>query len=104
MLYDMKCDICKRVMEVGCPITLFDDIIRPGISCVDAHEDGCKGRLKQIILPPRAIINRSPFPHSGNEVQLPTKHHEDIRFDDKIHAREYLAENGLTSKWIENDM
>lgn len=104
MIYLMKCNVCDKEMDIGCPIELFDDIIAPGISCKDAIEqDGCKGKLKQVIVPSR-VFARSPFPHSGNEIALPTNHFEDIRFTDKVHAREYLGERGLMSKWIENDM
>ena len=101
MIYSMRCNTCKRNLDIGCPITQWEDIIQPGIVC---GMKTCSGTLVQVITPPRIVFGRDPFPHSGNEVALPTKDHEDIRFQDKIHAREYLAENGLTSKWIENDM
>ena len=99
MLYLMRCDTCKKELTIGCPAEQWDDIIKPGMP----HDD-CYGMLAQVITPPRIVFGRDPFPRTGAEVQLPTPHHEDIRFQDKIHAREYLAENGLTSKWIENDM
>lgn len=101
MIYLMRCDSCKKELDIGCPITQWEDIIRPGIAC---GTPGCFGMLAQVITPPRIVFGREPFPRTGAEVQLPTPDHVDIRFDDKIHAREYLAENGLTSKWIENDM
>jgi hypothetical protein len=50
------------------------------------------------------MFMKESFPATGNEVSLPTPHGEDIKFQDKIHAREYLNEHGLMSKWIENDM
>jgi len=106
MLYDMRCDECKRELEIGCPISLHDDIIKPGIECTrDAYMlGGCIGTLRQILRPSSMIIKRSPFPATGNEVQLPTPHHVDMKFQDKIHARDWLGERGLTSKWVENDM
>lgn len=100
MLYDMRCDTCKRELEIGCPINQHEDIIKPGIVC---GED-CNGILHQVFRPPSMIIRRSPFPATGNEVALPTNHGEDIRFQDKSHARDWLGERGLMSKWIENDM
>ena len=103
MKYDMRCDVCERVLEIGCPINQHNDVIKPGIAC---NEDVliCHGTLRQVILPPRMFINRSPFPGSGNEIQLPTKNGEDVKFRDKNEARDWLGERGLTSKWIENDM
>jgi len=86
-------------MDIGCPADQWEYVIKPGMP----HDD-CLGMLAQVITPPRAIFGREPFPHSGNEVALPTAHHEDIRFQDKVHAKEYLGERGLMSKWIENDM
>ena len=100
MLYDMRCDICKRELMIGCPISQHEDIIRPGIDC----GNGCYGKMRQILKSPSVIINRSPFPATGNEVQLPTPHHVDKKFSDKIHAREWLGERGLISKWVEDDM
>lgn len=100
MLYDMRCDTCKRELEIGCPLNQHDDIIKPGIAC----GDGCDGILHQVLKGPSLIIKKSPFPSTGNEVQLPTEHGEDVRFQDKSHARDWLGERGLTSKWIENDM
>ena len=100
MIYLMRCDTCKRYLDIGCPINQHEDIIKPGIACGQK----CLGILRQVITPPRLVFGREPFPHSGNEVALPTNHFEDIRFQDKIHAREYLGERGLMSKWIENDM
>jgi len=96
----MRCDVCERELEIGCPISLHDDIIKPGIPC----GDDCYGILRQVFKPSSMIIERSPFPATGNEVQLPTPHHVDMKFQDKIHARDWLGERGLTSKWIENDM
>ncbi len=100
-LYDMKCDKCERMLEIGCPIDQHEDIIKPGIKC---ELDNCSGILHQVFRPPSQIIRRSPFPATGNEVQLPTPDGVDVRFQDKIHARDYLEERGLQSKWIENDM
>lgn len=105
-MYTMRCDVCKRIVEIGVPITYHDMIIKPGIPC-DAQEGNriaCVGTLRQVIVPPRHMFMKGSFPATGNEVSLPTAHGEDIKFKDKIHAREYLAEHGLTSKWIENDM
>jgi len=103
MLYDMRCDVCERELEVGCPMRLHERIIKPGIECSENNE-GCAGTLRQVFKGPSMIINRSPFPSTGNEVQLPTEHGEDVRFQDKSHARDWLGERGLMSKWIENDM
>ena len=103
MRYLMRCTVCYRESVIGIPIDQHEYVIKPGWSCT-TDENSCAGRMKQVIEAPNMIINRSPFPHSGNEIALPTQHHEDIKFKDKVHAREYLAENGLTSKWIENDM
>jgi len=100
MLYDMRCDVCKVEIEIGCPISLHDDIIKPGIECGES----CYGTLRQILKPSSLIIERSPFPATGNEVQLPTPHNVDKKFQDKSHARDWLGERGLMSKWIENDM
>ena len=100
MLYTMRCDFCKRELEIGCPISQHEDIIAPGIECGKK----CPGTLKQVIKAPRHIFSKEPFPSTGNEVALPTAHGEDIKFTDKQHARDYLGERGLTSKWIENDM
>lgn len=100
MLYDMRCDECNRELEIGCPINEHLDIIVPGITCGKM----CPGTMYQVIKSPSMIINREAFPATGNEVQLPTPHGEDKKFTDKIHAREWLGERGLTSKWIENDM
>ncbi len=96
----MRCDTCRRELVIGCPISQHGDIIAPGILC----ENGCSGRLKQIIKVPSMFIKKEPFPATGNEIQLPTPHGEDKEFTDKIHAREWLGERGLTSKWIEDDM
>ena len=104
MLYTMRCDVCRRILNIGVPILQHESIIKPGIRCDDNIEFGCVGILRQIITPPAIIINRSPFPGSGNEVQLPTNHGEDMNFRDKSEARDWLGERGLTSKWIENDM
>lgn len=101
MLYEMRCDECGRELEIGCPINQHDDMIRPGILC---ENDNCIGTLRQILKGSSMIINRSPFPSTGNEVQLPTEHGEDVKFQDKNHARDWLGERGLMSKWIENDM
>lgn len=101
MLYEMKCDVCERVLDLGCPITLHSDIIKPGVAC---EQNGCKGTLRQVITPPKQIKVKGSFPAEGNEVALPTPHGQDIKFKDKVHAREYLGEHGLTSKWIEDDM
>lgn len=100
MIYLMRCDTCKMEMDIGCPINQHSDIIVPGIACGQE----CYGTLRQVITPPKLVFGKEPFPHSNNEIALPTPHGEDIRFQDKIHAREYLGERGLTSKWIENDM
>jgi len=104
MLYDMRCDVCKRELEIGCPISLHDDIVKPGIKCRDAMEDGCLGTMKQVFKAPSMVINKEPFPATGNEMHLPTNHHEDVKFTDKVHAKDWLGERGLMSKWIENDM
>jgi len=105
MLYDMRCDVCKRELEIGCPINQHDDIIKPGINCRDDLGYGsCNGTMRQILKPSSMIIERSPFPATGNEVQLPTPHNVDKKFQDKSHARDWLGERGLMSKWIENDM
>jgi len=103
MKYQMRCTVCKRELEIGCPIDQHDNFIKPGIPCTDTLE-GCFGVLHQVFTPAKMFINRSPFPGQGNEVQLPTKHGEDVKFRDKSEAREWLGERGLTSKWIENDM
>ncbi len=99
MLYDMRCNLCKKELSIGCTMDQWESIIKPGMP-----HDGCYGILKQIIKGPSMIINRSPFPATGNEVQLPTEQFEDVKFTDKYHATEWLGERGLTSKWIENDM
>ena len=96
----MRCNVCMKVLEIGCPINQHNDIIVPGIKC----EGHCQGTLKQIIVTPGMIIRRSAFPGVGNEVQLPTPHGVDMKFRDKSEARDWLGERGLTSKWIENDM
>lgn len=100
MLYDMRCSDCEKELVIGCPISQHNDIIKPGIKC----GPDCYGILTQVFKPSLMIIERSPFPATGNEVQLPTPHHVDMKFQDKIHARDWLGERGLTSKWIENDM
>ena len=105
MLYDMRCDVCKRELTIGCLISRHEDIISPGILCKDNISfTECFGTLRQVFKAPSMIISREPFPATGNEVQLPTPHHVDMKFQDKIHARDWLGERGLTSKWIENDM
>lgn len=104
MIYIMRCDVCKRTLEIGVPITQHENIIKPGIKCNDGIESGCVGTMRQIIVPASTIIHRSPFPGTGNEVQLPTNHGDDKKFRDKSEARDWLGERGLTSKWIENDM
>ena len=104
MIYLMRCDTCKKTLEIGCPAEMHEDFIKPGIKCNDGIESGCNGFMKQVILAPHTIINRSPFPGTGNEVQLPTPHGEDMHFRDKSEATDWLGERGLTSKWIENDM
>jgi hypothetical protein len=101
MLYQMKCDICKRELEIGCPITQHSDIITPGIRC---RKNNCAGILRQVITPAGPVFVKGGFPATGNEVALPTNHGEDIKFKDKHHARDYLEDHGLMSKWIENDM
>lgn len=103
MLYDMRCDVCKRDLEIGCPITQHEDIIKPGITC---SEDilQCHGMLRQVIVSPRHMFLKESFPATGNELQLPTDNGVDIKFQDKYHARDYLEGHGLMSKWIENDM
>jgi len=80
MIYLMKCDYCERELDIGCPAHSWEDIIKPGINC---GED-CFGKLRQIITPPKLVFGRDPFPHSGNELQLPTPHGVDIRFQDKV--------------------
>ena len=97
MLYLMRCD-CGVELDIGCPANQYDDIIKPGIDHV-----GCHGILRHVITP-STVFSRGPFPATGNEIQLPTPHFEDKKFMDKIHAREWLGERGLTSKWIEDDM
>lgn len=104
MLYPMKCDTCHKVLDIGCPMESHTAVIKPGIKCNDQIKDGCNGTLVQIIMAPCTIINRSPFPGTGNEVQLPTNHGEDMTFRDKSEAKDWLGERGLMSKWIENDM
>jgi hypothetical protein len=101
MLYDMRCDTCKRTVEIGCPISMHEDIIVPGIEC---NEGNCHGKLKQIITPPRHMFVKEGFPGTGNEMQLPTPDGVDVKFRDKIECRDYLGERGLQSNWIENDM
>ncbi|KKM07090.1 hypothetical protein LCGC14_1737420 [marine sediment metagenome] len=105
MLYDMRCDVCRRELTIGVPISQHKNVIAPGWPCSAAPTKfNCSGRMKQIFKAPSMIISREPFPATGNEVQLPTPHHVDKKFQDKIHARDWLGERGLTSKWIENDM
>lgn len=103
-MYLMRCDTCKRTLEIGCPAMLHEEFIKPGMKCTNSLNNGCNGNMKQVITAPHTIINRSAFPGTGNEVQLPTNHGEDVRFRDKSEARDWLGERGLTSKWIENDM
>ena len=106
MIYSMKCDTCGKQLDIGCPVDRWETYIKPGIVCNDPSiTASCDGMLRQIITPPKVIFGREPFPRDApNEVQLPTPYGEDKRFDDKHHAREWLGERGLTSKWIENDM
>jgi len=114
MIYLMKCDKCDKTLEIGCPMNRHDDIIKPGIGCQDElnyingcgsqSKRTCTGILRQVIVPPRHMFVRGSFPATGNEVQLPTEHGVDIKFQDKYHARDYLEDHGLVSKWIENDM
>lgn len=101
MLYSMRCDICKRELGIGCPMKDYDSIIKPGIKC---EYMGCAGTLVRFFASINMIINRSPFPGTGNEVHLPTPHGEDKKFRDKSEAKDWLGERGLMSKWIENDM
>ena len=100
----MRCNVCKRVIDIGCPITQHEDIIKPGIPCSDPILSQCSGTLKQILVAPRVVFAKEGFPATGNEIQLPTEHGVDIKFQDKYHAQDYLEEHGLISKWIENDM
>lgn len=100
MLYRMRCDYCKKELEIGCPISQHDSIIAPGI----AHEGGCFGTFRQIIEAPRIAFAKEGFPKHGHEIALPTEHHESKSFRDKSEARDWLGERGLTSKWIENDV
>lgn len=95
----MRCDVCKRTLEIGCPISMHEETVAPGIEC-----GTCPGTLRQIIVSPRSVFVKEGFPATGNEIQLPTEHGVDIKFQDKYHARDYLEERGLMSKWIENDM
>jgi len=107
MLYEMRCDLCKREIEIGCPISQHEYIIKPGMLCKGSVPSvlGCAGTLRQFHKNASImVIDRSPFPGTGNEVQLPTHHGEDMNFRDKSEARDWLGERGLTSKWIENDM
>jgi len=99
MIYVMRCTSCGDTLEMTVPANKHTDLIKPGWP-----HPGCLGRMEQVILAPHTIINRSPFPGRGNEVQLPTDHGEDKNFRDKSEARDWLSERGLTSKWIENDM
>ena len=101
MLYPMRCDICKRELDIGCPMLDYDSIVKPGIKC---GYKNCAGILRRFFTPAKMIINRSPFPGKGNEVAIPTNHGEDMSFRDKSEARDWLGERGLMSKWIENDM
>ena len=114
MIYQMRCDTCHRILDIGCPMNQHEDIIKPGIACDQEmttfirHKTrtitNCNGTLRQVILPAR-IFSRSVFPgKEPNEIQLPTPYGVDMEFSDKIHAREWLGERGLMSKWIENDM
>ncbi|KKK72189.1 hypothetical protein LCGC14_2906370, partial [marine sediment metagenome] len=68
MLYDMRCDVCERELEIGCPISQHDDIIKPGILCtgnlfkgmIVKYSNTCQGTLRQVFKPSFMIIERSP--------------------------------------------
>lgn len=97
MLYQMRCGECGKELELGCPLAHFDAVIKAGQPC------DCGGTMHQVITRPSHAFGRSPFPREGNEQFLPTPDGQDIRFQDKMHAREYLAEHGLVSGRVEND-
>ena len=97
MLYLMRCDRCEKELEIGCPINMHLDMIKPGIDC------DCSGKMYQVMQPPRHVFMKSAFPRRGNELFLPTPHGVDLPFTDKIHCREYLAEHDLVSGRVEND-
>lgn len=92
MIYQFQCEGCGEVEEFQAPVALLDTL-RQGAHCVD-----CERPAVLVVTGGRTSFMKSPFPKGF---------HEHISADgaylrDKVEAREVAAENGWTSKLVEN--
>lgn len=92
MIYQFGCEHCGNVEEFSVPLALFD-FVRERARCVDCDEPAIL-----LVTGGRLGFLKSPFPKG---------YHEHISADgaylrDKVECREIAAENGFTSKLVEN--
>jgi hypothetical protein len=92
MIYEFACESCGEVEEFVIPLDLLETA-RERALCVD-----CNSPAVLVMSGGRKPIVRSPFPKG---------YHEHISADgavvrDKHEARDIAAQNGFTSKLVEN--
>ena len=94
MIYVFHCEGCDEEAEYTAPVALLETL-RQGAHCTD-----CQRPAALVINGGRTPFLRSPFPKG---------YHEHISADgafirDKHEAKDVAAENGFTSRYVENDM
>jgi hypothetical protein len=94
MIYEFSCEGCGEVEEFTAPVALFETL-RQGAYCID-----CQRPAVLIVSGGRTSFMKSPFPKGFNEHISDNGHY----LRDKVEAREVAAENGWTSKLVENMM
>ena len=94
MIYQFQCEGCGEVEEFNVPVTLFETI-RQVAHCIE-----CERPAALIVTGGRISFMKSPFPKGFHEHISDDGHY----LRDKVEAREVAAENGWTSKLVENMM
>lgn len=95
MIYTKECLDCGNYREICCSISQHEVQVKPVSRCPN-----CGGVERQVIEAPCEIRERTPFPKHGHEhVSYKPGFHS---FRDRGHAREYLAERGLGSKFLDD--
>jgi hypothetical protein len=93
MIYQFLCEGCGDVEEFSLPVAEFE-AAKEKAHCID-----CQQPAVLLITGGQIAFMKSPFPRGFSEHI--SRDGQYIR--DKVEAREVAAENGFTSKLVEND-
>lgn len=95
MIYVMECNSCDSRFDVECPLSDYNSVVKPGVSCI------CGGKYRHIIVPGGLRFAKEGFPKGDPGWEHVSD--DPIFIRDKIHLKDICQQNGNISRFLEDD-